>query len=198
MDGKNTFNESQFNMSAQLAQRLYSKYSDTGQIIPNRTQNIKKLKAKRLPNSKLPEISKQSRVTQPPFPPIHYPKGFERFSGLDKLHLTQPIRFGPGEESKLPTLSKVPSQVALRQSRSNIKLMQTLSPLSGGPLLKYPLNITKPFNLEEGETLLSKTHLGDGLKPLALLKKEQDKALRTISDTHRRSVTQLKPLESSK
>lgn len=36
MERKGSFNESQFNKSAQLAQRLYSKYADTGQIIPNK------------------------------------------------------------------------------------------------------------------------------------------------------------------
>ena len=201
MDRKPSINDTHFNMSTQLAQRLYSKYNDTDQIIPNRNKNFKKLQAKKLlRKDNLPEISSKPKLIQPPFPSIHYPKGFERFSGLEKLHLTQPTKQMPGEKMKLPSLSKVQSQADLRQSRSNLHFAQTLvpSPLAGGPLLKHSLNVTKPYNYNEPESMLSKTHLGDGLKPLAQLKKEQDKTNKNLIDVNRRSVSQLKPIESPK
>ena len=53
-----------------------------------KTQNMKKLKLRHAPKTILPQINKIQHLSEPPFPPIHYPKGFERFSGLDKLHLT--------------------------------------------------------------------------------------------------------------
>lgn len=49
---------------------------------------MKKLRLRKAPKTILPQINKVQNVDEPPFPPIHYPKGFERFSGLDKLHLT--------------------------------------------------------------------------------------------------------------
>ena len=58
MERNQSFKESQFNASANLAQRLYTKYSDTGQIVPNRGKNLKKLKPKPLGKTKLPQISK--------------------------------------------------------------------------------------------------------------------------------------------
>jgi hypothetical protein len=196
MDRRPSLNESQFNMSAQLAQRLYSKYSDTGQIIPNRTKNIKKLRAKRNPNVKLPEISKATSVKEPAYPAMHFPKGFERFSGLDKTHLTQTIS-PQGTLGKLPSLSKVPSQQTF--TKDNSKLMRTMapSPMAGGPLLKHPLALTKP-GAEDPLESVHKYGLGAGMKSLSMLKKEQDLALKKLADApNRRSVTQLQPLDTT-
>lgn len=198
MERRPSLNETQFNMSAQLAQRLYSKYSETGQIIPNRTKPIKQLRAKKNHKVKLPEISKNTAVEQPAFPPMHFPKGFERFSGLDKTHLTQTISPSKMGQSKLPSLSKVPSHQSLSNIKSDSKLMRTLapSPTAGGPLLKHPLSLTKSvLKYDDKLESIRNLGLGDGIKSLSLLKKEQDMALKKLRDAPKRSVTQLQPLD---
>ena len=184
-------------MADQLAQRLYSKYSDTGQIIPNKAKNFKKLRAKKFKKSNLPEISKVPTVDNPPYPTLHFPKSFERFSGLDKTHLTQTIKPEEMKGRNLPSLSKVASHKSFSIQKKEPSFMRTLapSPSLGGTLLKSPINLAKTTNLDKKPDSILRYGLGDGIKSLALLKKEQDLALRKMQDVPRRSMTQLVPLE---
>jgi hypothetical protein len=198
MERRPSLSESQINISAQLAQRLYSKFSDTGQIIPNRTKKVKKLRPIRNPKDALPEISNGTFGEKPEFPTMHFPKGFERFSGLDNQFLTQtisPAKFG---HNRLPSLSKVASHHNLSNTKSDSRLLQTISPskLGGGTLLKYPANMPKNvLHYDDKLESIRNLGLGDGVKSLALLKKEQDQARKKFLDAPRRSVTQLQPLE---
>ena len=186
------------NMSDQLAQRLYSKFADTGQIIPDKSKEFKKLRPKKnLQNVKLPELAKTPAVEKPPYPTLHFPKGFERFSGLDKLHLTQTIKPDELSHRKLPSLSKVSSHQSFTLNKPEPSFSRTLapSPHAGASLLKHPLQLSKISKKDQKLESIEKYGLGDGIKSLSLLKKEQDLALRKLEDAPRRSVTQLAPLE---
>ena len=136
MERKRSLNESQFNASARLAQRLYSKYTDAGQIIPNVGKNSKKLKGRLVPKVKLPKINKiETNAEDRDFPPLHYPKGFEQFTtGMD-------AKAKERAEGKLPAgLSKL--EITLRDSPDrNRNMFKTVavSPMNDKPLLKTAL-----------------------------------------------------------
>jgi len=156
------------------------------------------LRAKRNKNKNLSDFSKLPVVGKPLYPALHFPKGFERFSGLNKVHLTSPIRHEERKGGKLPSLSKIPSHQSFARDMPDGSIMGTLalSPSHGGTLLKAPLDLARTSKMDKKLHSIEKYGLGEGIKSLSLLKSERDLSLKKMLDVPRRSTTQLQPLEN--
>ena len=168
MERKKSLNESHFNASARLAQRLYSKYSDTNQIIPNVSKNMKRYRGKLAPKVKLPQINKvENTKEEKQFPPLHYPKGFEQYTaGMDAKVKERAM-------GKIPTgLSRLEMTLNTSPDKSqNMLKTVAASPVNEKPLLKHAL--MPPSRLLFNEKTKYATIGGmnpDGVKSVSLLK----------------------------
>jgi hypothetical protein len=169
MDRKELNQDDGFNASTRLAQRLYSKYSDTGQIIPNVGKNMMKLKGRLAPKVKLPKINKVENTGKKEYPPIHYPKGFEKFTmGLE----------AKAKEREIKGIKMDPEalQLSLRDSpiRVNKKMLMTMAPSpvnepKGTKRLMYPPN-KLIFDEKSRYSTLGSINV-DGIKSVTMLRK---------------------------
>lgn len=170
MDKKKAFNDSQFNSTNNLVQRLYLKYSDTGKIIPNIGKNLKRHKRKLIPKEKLPSINKQEATEETEaYPPLHYPKGFEKFTaGMDAKAKERALGTLPRGLSRLEmTLKDSPEK-----SLGMFNTIAIPSPTNDKPLIKKAL--MPPSRLLFNEKTRYATIGGlnpDGIKSVTLLKK---------------------------
>ena len=80
--------------------------------------------------------------------------------------------------------------------------MKTLAPIpaTGGAMLKHRLYLTNPSERHDKPSTLAMSKIRDDtiqgdMRSMTLLQKKQDLALKKLDDPHRRSVTQLPPIE---
>jgi hypothetical protein len=167
MEKKKSLNESHFNASARLAQRLYSKYSDTGQIIPNVSKNMKRYRGKLVPKVKLPNINKVENKEEQQFPPLHYPKGFEQYTaGMD-------AKAKERAHGKMPVgMSRL--EITLNDSPDKSKnLFRTMAPSPNNEktLMKHPLMPPSRLLFNEKTKYATIGSMNpDGIKSVSLLK----------------------------